>query len=478
VASPAPMKLKGVAGGLSRAASALMVHHTPQRQRVGRRSMTIGPEQIRRLTSDTYLASIRLLHSLLPNGMMAQRELTRRAMYDLVWSRPMTKVAEEFGISDVALKKACAKHRIPTPPRGYWARKAAGKSVKQLLFHEISDHRLERIVIYGVRNNLPSEVTKVLEQEEARRRAKPRPTQTIASTLSMPVSEVHQQIAATAKALRKAKPDKEGVVKATGDGLCGVIVGAAVVERVIRVLDSLGRALEQRGLTLEPAGSGMKVTVGPDSVTLFLTERVEKQKHVPTLEELAAEERRTKKRERDSRLGIWTFEAERTYPEFDQVRTGALSIQIADQYVRGLRRTWNEGTRQRLEDLVEEVAGGIVAYLAGVKAQREERERWHREWKRKEELRALAIARSRREEKRWAFIKKCASTTAQADDIRALLNHWRPLTVARDADALARMILWLEENLAALERQITPESVASGLEEENLFPERDDLANG
>ena len=31
---------------------------------------------------------------------MAARELTRRALYNLVWSKPMTRVAEEFGISD------------------------------------------------------------------------------------------------------------------------------------------------------------------------------------------------------------------------------------------------------------------------------------------------------------------------------------------------------------------------------------------
>jgi hypothetical protein len=36
---------------------------------------------------------------------MPEQELTRRAMYDLVWSRPITKVAEDFGISDVALTR-------------------------------------------------------------------------------------------------------------------------------------------------------------------------------------------------------------------------------------------------------------------------------------------------------------------------------------------------------------------------------------
>lgn len=32
-----------------------------------------------------------------------------------------------FGISDVALKKTCKRASIPTPERGYWARKEAGK---------------------------------------------------------------------------------------------------------------------------------------------------------------------------------------------------------------------------------------------------------------------------------------------------------------------------------------------------------------
>jgi hypothetical protein len=37
---------------------------------------------------------------------MPEQELTRRAMYDLVWSRPMTKVAEDLGISDALRRRA------------------------------------------------------------------------------------------------------------------------------------------------------------------------------------------------------------------------------------------------------------------------------------------------------------------------------------------------------------------------------------
>ncbi|MGE0006417.1 MAG: hypothetical protein AB7S92_12580 [Parvibaculaceae bacterium] len=53
--------------------------------------------------------------------------MTRQELYDLVWKEPLTHAAKRFGISDVALRKTCVKHNIPTPPLGYWAKVAHGK---------------------------------------------------------------------------------------------------------------------------------------------------------------------------------------------------------------------------------------------------------------------------------------------------------------------------------------------------------------
>lgn len=58
--------------------------------------------------------------------------LTREELYNLVWAKPMTQVAQEFEISDRAMAKLCAKRQVPVPSRGYWARKKAGQSVPQL----------------------------------------------------------------------------------------------------------------------------------------------------------------------------------------------------------------------------------------------------------------------------------------------------------------------------------------------------------
>ncbi len=128
---------------------------------------------------------------------MPEQELTRRAMYDLVWSRPMTKVAEDLGISDVALKKNCDKHRVPTPPRSYWAKTAAGKPTKRIQFHSTADPQHEHIVIHGSRAKLAPEVRQALNQERDRRRVKPNTVLPPAPAPTTLVQEVHPAIAAT-----------------------------------------------------------------------------------------------------------------------------------------------------------------------------------------------------------------------------------------------------------------------------------------
>jgi hypothetical protein len=58
-------------------------------------------------------------------------ELSREELYEKIWSIPGSKLAKEFGISDVALAKICRKFRIPKPSRGYWARPEMGRKLSK-----------------------------------------------------------------------------------------------------------------------------------------------------------------------------------------------------------------------------------------------------------------------------------------------------------------------------------------------------------
>ena len=56
---------------------------------------------------------------------------SRQELFDLVWSEPTRTIAKRLGISDVGLAKACRRADLLLPPRGYWAKLAAGKTVRK-----------------------------------------------------------------------------------------------------------------------------------------------------------------------------------------------------------------------------------------------------------------------------------------------------------------------------------------------------------
>jgi len=51
----------------------------------------------------------------------------------------MSRLGVQYGISGIGLAKICARLNVPYPPRGYWARKAAGQKVVQLRLPDPDD---------------------------------------------------------------------------------------------------------------------------------------------------------------------------------------------------------------------------------------------------------------------------------------------------------------------------------------------------
>ncbi|MGC2660121.1 MAG: hypothetical protein WA324_19345 [Bryobacteraceae bacterium] len=54
--------------------------------------------------------------------------VSREQLYELVWSMPMTKVAEKFSVSGSYMARVCSALRVPRPELGYWAKLNVGKA--------------------------------------------------------------------------------------------------------------------------------------------------------------------------------------------------------------------------------------------------------------------------------------------------------------------------------------------------------------
>ena len=100
--------------------------------------------------------------------------LAREELYEKMWSRPAINLAEEFGISGRGLGKLCSRFEIPVPPRGYWAKLAAGKHVTRIPLPTAKSDVSSEILIQPspesptarLTEQVRAEVTAVLENRE------------------------------------------------------------------------------------------------------------------------------------------------------------------------------------------------------------------------------------------------------------------------------------------------------------------------
>ncbi len=136
---------------------------------------------------------------------------TRAEFYEKVWSEPSTKLAKEFGLSNVMIGKICKKHSIPKPYRGYWPRFRRGWKPSRTPLKELTDPRLQSVSI-TIREKNDREVsdptlkTRITLERSARNIIR------VKKHLNAP----HESIEHTRAAIKLARPDKYGLLYPAG----------------------------------------------------------------------------------------------------------------------------------------------------------------------------------------------------------------------------------------------------------------------
>jgi len=389
----------------------------------------------------------------------------------------MTALAQEFGISDRGLAKICSRHRIPVPPRGYWAKVAAGERPKVPPLLELKDGTLDPVSIVGATASLPDSVAELARKRKIERQDRVPAISQAADCPLETIKNPHRTVAKTAKFLRTKKPDKEGVLSAIGPGLCGVIISVSSVERSIFILNALAHGLEVVGLSLAAEGNKMSVHKASEQLSFTLLERTKRVKYIPTPEEVAREEQQKKKLPRsrhEKELDSLLFRHQRPWPEYVTERTGQLFFSI-DTWADGLRTTWSDGKKQRVERMVPDIVMGIELVLEALRVRREEREESERQRQILQHRMQLARAREKREEKRCSKLQHIMVLRREARDIRDWLASLPENTKASDETDLGRMLLWVNERLAKIDRQTGIEGARLFAGTGDLFPQIDEL---
>ncbi len=399
--------------------------------------------------------------------------LSRRDLFDLVWSTPVTKLADDFGMSDRGFSKLCTRHKVPTPPRGYWARIEAGAAPQIPPFLELRDRSLDVVRINSAFHALPSGVRDAIEERKSVRR---RPAQKKTEQTFEPLPALdkpHRSVSPIIRKVRRIKPNDDGRVAVVGPRKHGVSVHFTSVERAVSILDAIARKAAERGLKVACDDMDLSVSLGQDKVPFGLTEKTRREKHVPTREELAKQEKR-KARLRRNDWDSFDFDFERPWPEYDIIFTGQLSFG-ADVWADGLRKTWADGKTQSVEKLIPDIVDGLELLLLHVKARREESEERARKAGILRHRRHLAKLRSDREEARVSLMRELVDLRREANDIRAWLAELPEDCRANANGSLERMIVWAEARLDDLVSKTTASAAEAKLDGRDLFPEIDEL---
>lgn len=206
--------------------------------------------------------------------------LTREQLYEAVWTTPIDRLAPRFGVSGVALAKTCRRMGVPTPPRGYWAKLAAGDKPKRArLPKPKSDQRT--VATFHGRDTSTPKVPSIAVPDV------PIPTS---------LTSAHAGIRTLANALKSANVDEYQRLRVAGPNGALVLVTVAAHRRALLLLDGLARALAARGheFVVEKHDERnlpywtIQFVVQEEHFDVTVTEKMDRQEHVMTAAEKAS----------------------------------------------------------------------------------------------------------------------------------------------------------------------------------------------
>ena len=166
-----------------------------------------------------------------------------------MWNEPVETVAKRLGLSDVGLSKLCRRHNIPTPPRGYWARRTAGTH--------------DPIPPLPVDHSGPAVITISKWSESATTVAVPAAVQQALDAEQLPTAQIvvhlkrrltNRAVLAAREALRQATPNERGIVRTSKyEPLPDVRVAPSSIPRALAIVETWLDACAARGYALKAA---------------------------------------------------------------------------------------------------------------------------------------------------------------------------------------------------------------------------------
>ncbi|WP_209599732.1 hypothetical protein [Ruegeria sp. HKCCSA071] len=364
------------------------------------------------------------------------KEISREELFELVWRKPMTKLAGEFGLSDQGLSKICARHAIPKPPRGYWAKLEAGKEVQinELPPCPAGTASIIRFTQSGQFQRKSRESTRCLEQAAVN-----------VGKIPIPVTlcNLHPIVAAWVDEHREEQVERRARFRARQphDLWWGEEKLADLTERDLyrfRVTSALLKGFEAEGGRALEGGIRGKLRL----------EASEEKFEIAVVEKMYQFHGRPSDEPKD-----WT--AYRYHHNSALAPTGFLRFTITTYLGTGVKKEWVESSKLNGEDLLPTVIAGLLQAgpaLAARRAEFAERDRRIEEERIAEERRRLL---AQLEQEQWRLFRDRAKDWEEAQRLRSFLAalEANPHSLAEEIDGMpaADWMKWAHRKVEELD---------------------------
>ncbi len=284
--------------------------------------------------------------------------LTRSELYDRVWSTAMRNLAPNLGISDVGLKKLCKRFSIPTPPKGYWAKKEHGKKTDKPKLPTSYRPTHFEIKFHPNARKLQSQLNQVNTNSAVPDKCSEKKI-VVPELLSAPLPIVER----TKNSLESTKPDDEGLVQPRAKKTLDIMVAPENIDRALRIMDTLLKDIEERGLQFELIPKNdtwvSAIKISDEQICFGISEIVLREEREPTPHE-------------KEKMKRWSWHQNDKF--YRKVPTGRLCLTIHSGPSDGQRRRFNDTQRWNVENQLNGFITAMYRTAESIKIDRAQRE--------------------------------------------------------------------------------------------------------
>lgn len=354
------------------------------------------------------------------------QQYDREELYQKVWEQPLLKVAEEYGVSSVALGKTCRKLSVPVPGRGHWAKLAHGHAGAK----KPPLPKLEKVpVIYrcpvvrkelnGAGQNDPefAAINDLLSSGALN----PPPID--------PAAPPHPLIRSTASRLRsRSRKDENGILLPREPGGLDVKVSEGTLERALRVMGQVIAVLERRGLSLEVSEQGS---------TMALIDG----KHVSFGIEEPIRRVVTRKPRLPNPTDSWDYDEVVTHEPAGKLVL-VIRSEASGQYEQ--RTRWSDAKLQRVEDRIADFVAALMRTAIGLRRQEEERKQREAEQQKRANERVQLQKDIQQEEEKLEQFNKWVDSWERAERLRRFIAAYQDKSRSWSTQNQPQHKAWIE----------------------------------